>query len=68
MGEIGNVIIPIFSEVPLLTIKHINFNKFKQIYEMKKSGKYDSREVYKMAIDIREGMNSQLDYNSQVQA
>jgi len=64
MGEIGSIIIPIFSEVPLLTIKQVNFNKFKQIYEMKKSGQYSTKELYRKALSIKEEMNLQLDYDS----
>jgi len=65
MGEIGDVIIPIFTENPLLTIKSINFSKFKRVYEMKKSGQHSIEELYALSVDIKEGMNSQLDLNSQ---
>jgi hypothetical protein len=52
-----------------LTIKYVNFKKFKEIFEMKKSGKYDSETLYEMTMNIRDGMNSQLDFNSpEVQA
>lgn len=60
-AEIKQIIIPLFTNYPLLTVKKLNFEKFKSAFEMKYNYIDNS---FNLILDLKNNMNTKLDYSS----
>jgi len=63
--SIKDIIIPIFEYYPLLTIKQLNFLKFKDAFLLKKKYSKLSPIEYQSMVELKSKMNKGLDYNSE---
>jgi hypothetical protein len=59
--EINQIIIPIFTNYPLRTLKQLNFEKFKNAFEIKYNNIENS---FNLILGLKNNMNSKLDYSS----
>lgn len=60
--EIKQIIIPLFTNYPFLTRKNLNFQKFKEAFEIKFNSSGDS--FYRI-LELKNNINTRLDYSSQ---